>query len=64
MPLNMNKQHEFKMKLLERGESILDFCKKNNFKYNRFNQSLNGFAPMSDEFQTAINQMLQSNSKE
>jgi hypothetical protein len=58
MPLNMNKQHEFKMKLLERGESILDFCNTNNFDYNTFNQALNGFISMREEFQTAIDTII------
>ncbi len=54
MPVNLNKQHDFKMKLMEKGETILDFCNKNEFDYNTFNQALNGFISMREDYQKAI----------
>ena len=59
MPVNMNKQHDFKMKLMEKGVTILDFCNENNFDYNTFNQALNGFINMRDEYQTAIDKIIE-----
>ena len=61
MPTNFNKSKEFKIKLVRNDISMLDFCSMHKFSYMKFNQSINGFIPMCEEYQVAINEFMEKN---
>jgi hypothetical protein len=68
--MNLTNNREFKIKLLEKGMNIKQFCEERGINYAVFNLGLNNLNHIQDEHQKAIDEFMgiqpekQTNEKE